>query len=164
VLQNTVERALPVFNAERPPRLKRLEAVVQQQMRLALIPSRIARFGAVSVVVLTVVGLQGLVALAVNQRIKDIAVRVALGASPWAVARYAANIGLKPAMWGLLLGIIGCFAVVRTLRAMLFGVSAFDPFSLLVSCLVLTIAVVAGVASPLIQALHIDPADNLKAT
>ena len=163
-LRSRIEQVLPVFNGARPPRLARLEAVVQQQLRLTQIPSRIATLGAVCVVILTIVGLQGLVALAVQQRLKEIAIRVALGADGLAITGFVATTALRPVLWGLVAGIVGCVAIVRVMRAMLFGLSEFEPASLVVSCLLLVAAAVTGIAGPLTRALGVDPAETLKAT
>jgi ABC-type antimicrobial peptide transport system permease subunit len=116
------------------------------------------------VVILTVVGLQGLVALAVQQRVKEIAIRVALGAGRLAITGFVATAALRPVLWGLVAGIVGCIAIVRVMRAMLFGLSEFEPASLVVSCLLLVAAAVTAIAGPLTRALGVDPAETLKAT
>jgi ABC-type antimicrobial peptide transport system permease subunit len=68
---------------------------------------------------------------AVAQRTREIGLRIALGAQPENVLRMVVGEGMKLALVGVTLGLIASFAVTRTMRTLLFGVSATDPLTFL---------------------------------
>jgi predicted permease len=79
-------------------------------------------------VLLAAIGLYGLVAFAVAQRTREIGVRVALGAQRVDVLRLVTGQGLRLAMLGVVLGIVGSLGLLRLLKSMLFGASPIVPF------------------------------------
>jgi len=107
--------------------------------------------------VLTTVGLYGVMAYFVTRRTREIGVRIALGASRssvlWMVFRHA----LPLLASGLLLGLAASLAVHRLLQSMLFGVSALSPLGLGLSGLLLTLAGLLATYFPARQATNVDP-------
>ena len=118
---------------------------------------------AAATLVLGAVGLYGVLAYVVTLRRRELGIRMALGASPRAVAAAMTRYGIGLASVGIVFG-LGLFALVaRFLRASLFGVTASDPLTLGGSALVLlTIAVLASWV-PARRAARVDPADALRA-
>ncbi|MEX2271398.1 MAG: ABC transporter permease [Vicinamibacterales bacterium] len=163
-MKQRIEAALPTFDPQRTPRVMQLGNVVSQQVRLSQVPSRVARFAATVVLILSIVGLHGLVNLTVHQKVRDIAVRAALGADSMAIVRYAASSALKPVIWGLGAGVIGAFVAVQMTTALLFGVPEIDPQSLILSGGLLLLAGLIGIAAPTIRAVRIQPAAILKSS
>ena len=160
--QVAVQHALPVLGTQRPPPVNRVAREVDGQIALVQVPARIATLAGLAILVLTAVGLQGLVAFVVRQRLKAIAVRIVLGAEPWAIVRYTAGLALMPALWGLAAGCVGAFVTVRAMSAMLFGLSGFDPWSLAASAALLVAAAGLGIMDPMIRVLRLQPADVLR--
>ncbi|HEX5215307.1 MAG TPA: ADOP family duplicated permease [Vicinamibacterales bacterium] len=112
---------------------------------------------------LAAVGLFGAMSNLVGQRRREIGVRLALGARPSEVARLVVGQGLRLSLLGSLLGLGLAFWLGRLLEARLYGVAAFDPFSLAAS-----VAVLAGVAAvatwaPAGRAARTNPVDALRA-
>jgi putative ABC transport system permease protein len=101
--------------------------------------------------------------LAVNQRIKEIGIRMALGASGGSVLRLFLGKGLLLVTIGLAIGIAGALAGTQLLSGLLFGVEPNDPVTLAgVALLLLGVAALACYA-PARRATRVDPLTALRA-
>jgi len=116
---------------------------------------------AVSAMVLTAVGLYGVIAFGVAQRTREIGVRMALGASAASVLRLIAAQTARVALPGLVLGLLGAWAAGRALSSLLHGVSPHDPWSLAAAAALLLAIAVGATAVPARRAARIDPARAL---
>jgi predicted permease len=112
---------------------------------------------------LTAIGVYGVVAHTIRRREREIGIRVSLGARPEHVLRMVLAESAVFVFAGTVLGLAAAWAATRTLRAFLFEVSATDPMSL-ASVAVIVVAV-AGVASfiPARRALRLDPVTAIRA-
>lgn len=118
-----------------------LEASVAPQRFAATL---LGSFAAVALA-LALVGIYGVVAYTVAQRTREIGVRVALGATTRDVVRYVLGNGLRLALLGSALGVLGAIGAGRLLSTQLFGVTAGDPLTLVAAVAgMLTVAVVAS--------------------
>jgi putative ABC transport system permease protein len=112
---------------------------------------------AVVALVLTATGLYGVMAYVVAQRTREIGVRMALGASRRQVLEMMFRQAGAMTAVGIGLGVAGALLLTRSMRSLLFGVSAADPMVYLgVSALLAAVAIVA-VAVPSSRATRIDP-------
>jgi predicted permease len=113
-------------------------------------------------VVLSSVGIYGVVASFVGQRTPEIGVRMALGASRIQVVGIVLGQSIVPVGAGLLLGLVGAVALGRFVEGLLFEVSPLDP--LMLAGGVVSLALVAGVACaiPAGRAARIDPVSALR--
>ena len=136
----------------------RIEDGLVRERLLALL----AGFFGVLAVVLTVVGLYGMLSYAVAQRRPEIGVRIALGA----LRRHVVGLVMREAGWllvaGVIVGTIFSLIAGRTVSTLLFGVKPNDPVTIVGACVLLTI--IAAVASflPARRASRIDPAQMLR--
>lgn len=98
----------------------------------------------------------------VAQRTHEIGIRVALGARPIQVVRLVETEGLRLALAGVSLGVIGALALSPLMSSLLFGVHPTDLFTF--ASVVSTLIVVALVACyiPARRAAHIDPIEALR--
>ena len=113
--------------------------------------------------VLSGVGLYGVIAYSVTQRTREIGVRVALGADAQSVKRLVVGGGVRLAALGVGTGVIAAFATTRLLSSLLYGVSPVDPVSFVgITFLVVAIAVAASYI-PARRAVQIDPMEALRA-
>jgi putative ABC transport system permease protein len=103
-------------------------------------------------------GVYALLAYAVVERRREIALRMALGASPRQVARSVLMESLVLASAGGTIGIAGAIAGSRFVRALLFGVAPQDPVTLVTAVAVLLVVVVAASWLPARRAALVDPA------
>jgi predicted permease len=112
--------------------------------------------------VLAVVGIGGVVAFSVGQRTRELAVRLALGASPGQVVRHVMHGSLRMCAAGVLCGIAAALAVGRALSSVLYGVGARDPLTLLATAAVLFAAAVLACWLPARRASRISPSLTLR--
>ncbi len=111
---------------------------------------------------LAVVGIYAVVSYSVAQRTREIGVRLALGATPrgvWALVVGAATRAVLP---GLVVGLAIALADARLLRAMVFGVSPFDPATIVGALLALLVAALASSAWPALRATRVNPITALR--
>jgi ABC-type antimicrobial peptide transport system permease subunit len=117
---------------------------------------------AVGAVLIAFIGLYGVTAYTVRQRERDIAIRIAVGASPRSIVRLL----LTGASWvlggGLLGGLLGALALSRLLMSQLHGVAPFDPWTLFAGCLILAVIGLLATWWPARRAARIDPMQVLR--
>jgi putative ABC transport system permease protein len=108
-------------------------------------------------VLLTAIGLYGVLGIYVTQRTREIGIRVALGATQRHVLRMVIGEGVLLVGVGAALGIAAAFASARLIKSLLFQVKAADPWTFLVATLFLLL--VAGLACyvPARRAMRVDP-------
>jgi predicted permease len=112
---------------------------------------------------LSAVGIYGLVSNLVVQRRREIGLRLALGSTVRQVMLVVGSSGMRAVLAGLIAGMLGALLALRVLRSELYGVSSYDPVTF--SVLPLVIAVTAAAASllPTLRITRVDPAATLKA-
>jgi macrolide transport system ATP-binding/permease protein len=103
------------------------------------------------------VGLYGIMAYSVNQRRREIGVRMALGANQGDVSLFILRQGMKVVFSGAALGAVFAFFLGRVLSRFLYGVSAFDPLSLGSAALVLLAVAFIACYFPARSASRVDP-------
>ena len=113
-------------------------------------------------VVLAILGVYGVTSVAVSSRIRELGLRSALGAPPgallWMVmARSGRAVGL-----GVLLGLLGSWALSQWIESLLYGIEALDPFTFIVAPLLLSAIALIATFLPSRKALDIDPAHTLR--
>jgi predicted permease len=117
---------------------------------------------AVVALVLAALGLYGLMSYWVEQRTKEIGIRVALGATSRSVVRLVMRSGLQWACVGVVIGIGGAVAFGQALSNLLFGITATDPVTLVTVIGVLTVVAAAASSFPALRATKIDPTVALR--
>ena len=111
---------------------------------------------------LACIGLYGLIAFSVAQRIREIGIRVALGASKAEIFRMILGDGFRLTVVGVLLGLAGVLSSTRFLRSLLYEVNPLDPATLVsVICILLVVSAVACYI-PALRATNADPASILR--
>lgn len=112
--------------------------------------------------VLAAVGLFGVLSFLVSQRTAEIGIRLALGAGRGQIARLMLADGLKPAIFGLALGLAGGAAATQLMQSLLYGTQPLDP--LVFASVALTLVAVAAGACllPALRAARLDPTQALR--
>jgi len=152
---HTLDPNLPVFNMETMN-----EHVNKSMLLPRLCATLLGVFGAVGVI-LTTVGLYGVMSFASRARTREIGIRMALGAQPTAVLRMITGEGLLLAGIGLVIGLGLSFAVTRFTASMLYGVSTTDVVTFVgVPAIMLGVALVA-VLIPARRAASVQPLEAL---
>ena len=112
---------------------------------------------------LAAVGVYSVLAYTVRQRVREIGIRMALGAPSTGVLRLVVADGLKPTLAGVAIGLVLAAALVRVMDALLFGVDPHDPGTFtLVAAIVVAVGVLATLV-PAWRATRVDPIVTLRA-
>jgi predicted permease len=111
---------------------------------------------------LSALGLYGVINYGVKLRVREIGIRMALGAQRHAVLRVILRQGMQLAAVGLVLGAIGIFVVGRALSSMLFQVTLFNSATLFVTSIVLVATVMVATYLPARRAAQLDPMQTLR--
>jgi len=106
---------------------------------------------------LAVIGTYGVMAYAVARRTREVGVRMALGARAGDVLRLVLVQGVGAAAAGVALGIAGAAVLTRTMRSLLYGVTATDPVTFIAVALLLALVAVAASYIPARRATQVDP-------
>ena len=146
-----VDRDQPIYN------LKLMDELIsnsmsQQRFAMALL----VVFGLVAIL-LAGVGIYGVTSYSVTQRSHEIGIRMALGARRADVLNMIVTQGLQPVLIGVAIGLGGAFALTRVMTGLLFGVSATDPITFLITSLGLTSVALAASFIPAVRATKVDP-------
>lgn len=112
---------------------------------------------------LSVVGLYGVMAYNGLRRMREIGVRLALGAMPAQIRTMMLQQGMRLLAGGLVVGFLGAFALSRTLRSVLYGVSANDPLIYVIVTFVLVCAALFACWIPARRASRVNPMVTLRA-
>ena len=117
---------------------------------------------AVLALAIAAVGLYGLLSYGVSQRMRDIGVRIALGARRATVITDVTRQSLTLVGIALAAGLAGAFAATRLLATWLFEVSPADPVTFGLTALVLVVAAIAACVGPAVRAASVQPAEILR--
>lgn len=113
-------------------------------------------------VLLTSIGIYGLISYSVEQRVNEIGIRTALGAQPRDIRRMVVRAGLSIAWAGLGLGLLLAFLLAQRLSSLVFGVGAADPWTFGGATGVLLFVVLLASYIPAYRAARIDPLQALR--
>ena len=160
VLRQRLAAVNPDLPLVRPQTMNAVMETSAGSMRLS---SVLTSMFAVVAALLATVGIYGLVAYSVAQRTREIGIRVALGADPATVLRMIVGEGLVLAAGGLVVGLVGAWALMGTLRTMLFEVSPADPGVLAGTCAAVMVVTAAASMIPARRVMRVDPTIALRA-
>jgi putative ABC transport system permease protein len=153
---HALDPRIPLFEAESMS--ESLSGVTAVQRCTSVILACFAGLG----LMLAVVGIYGVIAYLVAQRTQEIGIRLALGSPRTAVVWLVSSQGLRMALAGVAIGLVGSALAARSMTSLLYGISALDPATLgAASILLITIALGACIL-PARRAAKIDPIQALR--
>jgi len=146
-----LDPALPVYDVHT------LEQAVSRSLGTYQITNRLLASFALAALLLAAIGIYGVTALNVSQRVNEFGIRLALGARPGDVRALVLGRGMRLVLAGVAIGIAGAAALARLLGSILFGVKPLDPLTF--GALAAALAAVALVACylPARRATATDP-------
>jgi len=112
--------------------------------------------------VLATLGVYSVISYLVTQRTREIGVRVALGAQRADVLQLIVGEGVRLAIIGIAIGVVGSLLLTRLLRGLVFGVSTTDPVAFGIVVLALAIVAVLAAYLPGRRAARVDPMEVLR--
>jgi ABC-type antimicrobial peptide transport system permease subunit len=106
---------------------------------------------------LSSIGIYGVISYLVSQRTREFGIRIALGAQRRDILRMVLGHGANMALIGVALGLLGALGLTRLMSGLLFGISATDPITFLVVACLLTLVALAACYIPARRATRVDP-------
>ena len=146
-----------------PPSIKSVQQTLSEAFAQTRFTMLIMTAFAAIAVVLSAIGLYGVIAYAVAQRTREIGIRIALGATRRDIGRRVAGQGLTLVGIGLAIGLVGGVFAAKLIAAMLFGVTARDPLVLTSTTVVLATVALLATLVPMRRATRVDPAIAMRA-
>ncbi|MDB6040162.1 MAG: hypothetical protein JWM99_4003, partial [Verrucomicrobiales bacterium] len=151
-----VDRNWPIYNA------RTLDHLVSESLAPRRFALLLMGLFAGLALLLAVIGIYGLFSCVVNERTREIGIRLAVGAQKHDVIGLILRQGMRPVVLGGVIGLFGACALTRVLRTFLFEVSPTDPLTLLGVSVLLALVALAACWLPSRRATKIDPIIALK--
>jgi putative ABC transport system permease protein len=163
-MENTLRTTVRAVDAQLPlTHVQTMEHAISETEAPRRFNTALISTFAGTAVLLAVLGIYSVIAFTVALRVQEIAIRMALGSQRTGIVGLVLASGLKLAVIGCVLGLVGAIAASRLMGSFLFGVSAMDPLVLtLASALVLLLALAACLL-PARRAASVDPMQALRA-
>lgn len=146
----------------KPPNVMLGESIMSQSLQVVRTTSQALELMSLLALGLASLGLYGLVSFAMQRQVREIGVRLALGARPRDIYGLASAVTVRPALAGIAIGTAAAFAIVRFANSVMAGIGDVDIEILLVTTAVLALVVAASVLIPARRALRIDPMRALR--
>ena len=151
-----LDKELPTFNVR----------TMEQAISASVAPRRfsmmlIGLFAALALM-LTAVGIYGVVSFSVSQQTREIGIRIALGAPRRTVLGHVLRQGTVVALVGIAIGLAGSFGLTRLIANQLFGVSATDPTTFVIVATLLMLVTLTACYLPARRATKVDPMAALR--
>jgi putative ABC transport system permease protein len=163
LLIGAIRKVLLNIDPQKPPHnITALEdlvdaTVIRDRYAMTLVSSF-----AVVALMLALLGIYGVLAFYVRQRIQEIGIRMALGAQQSEIATWIAKQGARLILFGIAAGLLAALAFTRLLSGVLYEVSPLDIWSLAAAALALSFAALAATWIPARRASQIDPSIALR--
>jgi putative ABC transport system permease protein len=158
-----VKRAINELDVQVPVADERsMEQVVARSMAKRTFTLTLLGIASLMALVLSAIGLYGVVSYVVGERRGEIGIRVALGAQRSAVGRMIVMQSVQLALVGVMVGIAGALATTRLMQSLLFEVKPSDPVTLLVVAAGLVLLAAAASWIPARRAMRVDPVEALR--
>lgn len=152
----TIDPGLAVFGVE--PLERTLAGTLSRRRFPMLLMTLLASLA----LTLALIGVHGVLSYTVEQRRREMGIRLALGARPGDLLRLVLGEGLRLAALGIGLGLLAAWALTRVLSALLFGVQPGDPLTFGAVASLVVVAALAAAAVPAFRASRVDPARTLQ--
>ncbi len=143
-------------------RIQTLDEVVEQTMVQPRFRAALAAAFGVAALALAALGVYGVLAFAVTQRVKEFGIRLALGATASGLLRLVLGDGLRIVGIGLALGLMAAAFLTRFISRSLYGVQTLDPLTFVAVPALLTAIALIACAMPARRAMGVDPMSALR--
>ena len=152
----TIDPNVPIY------RVRTMQEQVDQSLAQYRLRRLLITIFSVAALLMAALGVYGVIACAVAERHREIAIRMALGAMHGAVRRMVVGQALALTAAGLILGLAGAVAATRLLSGFLYGVGAADPVTILSTSAVFVAVTLIATYVPARRATAIDPVAALR--
>src|SRR5579884_2955550 len=152
----SLDPSLPVL------KLRTMEQVLSESVAPRSANTWLVTVFAIAALLLTALGVHGIVSHSVTERTREIGIRMAVGADRREVALSVFRESARLMLIGLASGVAGSFAASRVIAGLLYGVSAHDAAAMTAAGLALALMTVAATLLPSWRAMHIEPWSALR--
>ena len=139
-----------------------LQALIDAQTSTSRFTTWLLGVFATAALILSIVGIYGVMSYLVTQRTREFGIRLALGATRREIVRVVLRQGAALVAIGAVVGVAGTLALARLLDGLLYQVTAFDPSSAVAALTLVVVALIACVV-PAVRATRVDPVTALRA-
>ncbi|HJT79967.1 MAG TPA: ABC transporter permease [Chthoniobacterales bacterium] len=147
----SLDKDQPVYN------VRTMDEVVLNSIRTRRLSTLLFTAFAGAALLLAAMGIYGVMAYSVSQRVREIGIRMALGAQAGDVLRMIVRQGMTLTVAGVAVGLIGALGLSRVLASLLFGTNAIDPITFVGIPLLLGLVALIACYLPARRAAHVDP-------
>jgi ABC-type antimicrobial peptide transport system permease subunit len=133
------------------------DALLQQRLVAGVSTS-----AAVLSVLLAALGIFGVLGYSVTARVREIGIRMSIGATPWSITRMVVKEGLIVAALGVVIGGPLAFAASRLVASLLYGISPGDPKTIIAAATLFIVTSIAAAWLPAFRAARVRPVDALR--
>jgi putative ABC transport system permease protein len=151
-----MDSELPVFG------VRTMEEYISASVAAPRFNTTLLSIFAAVALVLTIIGLYGVMSYSVAQRTNEIGIRMALGAQARDVVGLIVKEGIGMVLTGLALGIFGALILTRLLATLLFGVTTKDPTTFIAISVLLSFVALLACYVPAWRATRVDPLEALR--
>jgi predicted permease len=143
-------------------KVTRLEDNMKVWRMLSLIPSVLSAALGSLALLLASIGVYGMVAYAVSRRIREVGIRMALGADGRSIRSLIVRQSMRPVFIGAAIGMVCCAAISSFMASVLYGISPWDPFAFICVPGFLFLIALAACWIPACKAARVDPTVSLR--
>ncbi|MEP6819182.1 MAG: ABC transporter permease [bacterium] len=153
---HSMDSEVPIFN------IKTMDEHISATVAAPRFNATLLVIFAAVALILTIVGLYGVMSYSVAQRTNEIGIRMALGAQTRDVVKLIVAQGFKLVLLGLAIGLVGAVALTRVMASLLFGVTTKDPLTFTVVAMLLALVALLACYIPARRATRLDPLHALR--
>jgi len=153
---HAMDQEVPVFD------VKTMDEYISNTVAAPRFNATLLMIFAIVALILTIVGLYGVMSYSVAQRTNEIGIRMALGAQTRDVVLMIVSQGFKLVLLGLGIGLVGAFALTRVIASLLFGVTTKDPITFASVAVLLGLVALLACYIPARRATRLDPLQALR--
>lgn len=157
-----VDAAVSPFGYERVARSESLEYIVDRVLLQDRLTAMFATFFGAIALLLAAVGVYGLMSFEVNQRLREMAIRLALGAGRRDLLKHVVGDGAAITVVGLAAGALLALSSVGVLRSLIFGVTPYDVTTIAAAVSILAAIATLACVLPALRASRADPTSILR--
>jgi putative ABC transport system permease protein len=159
----SIRDAVLTLDKEQPlTDIRLLSEMVAQTYGTLRFPMMLVWIFAALALVLSAIGIFGVMSYAVSRRTQELAIRMALGADRPAVLRLVLREGLGVALAGVSIGLAAALGLSRVMAGYVYGIKSTDPLTYAAAALLLMLVALAACYVPARRAMHVEPIQALR--
>ena len=159
----SIRDAVLALDKEQPlNEVRLLSETVAQTYGALRFPMMLVWIFAALALVLSAIGIFGVMSYTVSRRTQELAIRMALGADRPMVLRLVLGEGLRVALTGMVIGLVAALGLSRVMAGYVYGIQSTDPLTFAAATLLLLLAALAACCVPAWRAMHVEPTRALR--